>query len=191
MTARRRQSLPDIAHTFQEYLFHRDALSAETKAKEKAAKALRDYTKSNGTVRLDDDGNEVTGNIEYLLGKPINVGGKTYRGAEMRKQAQISFDEDAALDLVNAKKIPLADVVASVTITLPIVDFQLLDRIVEVERGDDNDWSKDWNADVNFAVDQDAFYVLNQQGKITDDELDSLLVEGEPKYSLWPLEGEE
>lgn len=191
MTARRRTSLPDIAHTFQEYLFHRDVLSAETKAKEKAAKALRDYTKSNGTVRVDDDGNEVTGNIEYLLGKPINVGGKIYRGAEMRKQAQISFDEDAAIALVAAKNIPLADVVASVTITLPIVDFQLLDRIVEVERGDDNDWSKDWNANVNFAVNQDAFYVLNQQGKITDDELDSLLVEGEPKYSLWPLEGEE
>lgn len=191
MTARRRQSLPDIAHTFQEFLFHREAASTETKAREKAAKYLREFTKVKGTVEKDDFGNDVTGNIQYLLDDPITVGGKTYRGTELRKQAQISFDEDAALKLTQDKGIPLVDVVASVTITLPIVDFQLLDRIVEVERGDDNDWSKDWNADVNFAVNQDAFYVLNQQGKITDDELDSLLVEGEPKYSLWPLEGEE
>lgn len=189
MTARRRTSLPDIAHTFQEYLFHRDVLSAETKAKERAAKALRDYTKSNGTVRLDDDGNEVTGNIEYLLDDPITVGGKIYRGAEMRKQAQISFDEDTAQKLAKDKGIPLSDVVSSVTITMPMEDFALL--VASAPAGVFGDWSKDWNAEVRFAVNQDAFYVLNQQGKITDDELDSLLVEGEPKYSLWPLEGEE
>jgi hypothetical protein len=38
-----------------------------------------------------------------------------------------------------------------------------------------------------FVVDQDAFYVLNQQKKITDAELDALLVEDDPDYSLWPL----
>jgi len=39
-----------------------------------------------------------------------------------------------------------------------------------------------------FVLEQDAFYVLNQQGKITDAEIDSLLAEDDPDYSLWPLD---
>ena len=39
-----------------------------------------------------------------------------------------------------------------------------------------------------IVVDQDAFFVLNQQGKLTEAELDALLVESEPSYSLWAVE---
>jgi len=46
----------------------------------------------------------------------------------------------------------------------------------------------DYDAEVTTVVNQDAFYVLNQQGKINDEELDSLLVEAEPKYAFWPIE---
>lgn len=38
------------------------------------------------------------------------------------------------------------------------------------------------------VVDQEAFYILQQQGRLTEAELDALLVEGEPTYSLWAVE---
>jgi hypothetical protein len=38
------------------------------------------------------------------------------------------------------------------------------------------------------VVDQEAFYILQQQGRLTEAELDELLVEGEPTYSLWAVE---
>ena len=45
-------------------------------------------------------------------------------------------------------------------------------------------------------VDQDALYVAQQQGKVTEDEMDSLLRNPEddedykPKYALWPIDAE-
>ena len=154
MTERKRPGpLPAIARNIQTYLFNRDEASTFTKAKDKVKKAIIDFVKANGEVELDESGNEVTGNIVYRLPDPIQVGSKVYAGMELRRQPQIDFDEDAALDLAKAKGIPVDQVTHTVTV-----------------------------------VDQEAFYVLNQQKKITDEELDSLLVESDPKYSLWPLE---
>lgn len=52
----------------------------------------------------------------------------------------------------------------------------------------DKGWSADDYGHYEFIIDQDAFLVANQQGKLSDDELDALLVDQEPTYSLWPLE---
>jgi len=49
-------------------------------------------------------------------------------------------------------------------------------------------WKEEEYGEYVFEIHQDAFYVANQMGLITDDQLDALLVEGEPNYSLWPLE---
>jgi len=181
-TRKRRRPAPsiDIAHTFQTYLFQREVAATATKEKEKAAKELRKATIERGVVALDEYGNEIHGgNIEYALDDPIQVGNKVYAGMEMRKSPQISFDEDTAMDLARAKKIPLADVVGTVTLTMSYSDYEQLQRESTLDS---------WDITVYQEVNQDAFYVLNQQGKITDDELDSLLIEGEPKYSLWPIE---
>jgi len=40
------------------------------------------------------------------------------------------------------------------------------------------------------VVDTDELYALNQEGKVSDDELDSLLHQKDPTYQLWPVEEE-
>ena len=86
---------------WDEYLAYE---AAETAKAEKAAKAkkkvvgddLREYVRDHGIVRADEDGNEITGNIEYRLSEPIEVEGEKYYGMELRKQQPITFDTDAA-----------------------------------------------------------------------------------------------
>jgi len=189
MTIRKRRSTADIGHTFQRFLFQREVAATATKEKEKAAKDLRKFTRENGAVRLDEYDNEVNGgNIEYALDAPIQVGDKVFAGMELRKSRQIDFDEEAALALAKKKKVDLSDVVSSVTITLPYNSFKMLERVAIYEGASAVDWPMDYDAEVTTVVNQDAFYVLNQQGKINDEELDSLLVEAEPKYAFWPIE---
>lgn len=152
MPAKRKRP-SDFISWVHEYLYHRSVEASEKKAKALSGTAIRKYVKENGEVRLDDDGNEVNGNIEYRVPEPINVAGKKYYGMELRKQSSIVFDFEAAIKLAQ-----------------------------------DKGWDEDDYGHYEFIVDQDAFLVKNQQGKLSDDDLDSLLVETEPTYNLYPIE---
>lgn len=156
MTVRKRPADPEITHTFQAFMAERANASKVTAAKDKLSKKLRAWVERAGQVALNDDGTEVTGNIVALLPEPVQIGGRVWAGAELRKQPQVTFDEDAALALADARGI-----------------------------------GRDQVGHTEYVTDQEAFYVLQQQGKITEAELDALLVEGDPRYSLWPLESYE
>jgi predicted PilT family ATPase len=153
MAARKRPT--EFVKELHTFLFHRSAAAVEKKAQEKVSKGIRSYVREHGTVQLNDDGEEITGNIEYRVPKPIDVGGKLYYGMELRKQTSIQFDYTEAR------------------------------RLAEELGWDEEDYGHN-----EFIIDQDAFLVKNQQGKLTDDQLDSLLVETDPTYSLWPIEKE-
>ena len=152
MPAKRRRPAPVIQwmHT---YLFRRADEKAAKAKKKVVGDDLREYVRDHGIVRADENGNEITGNIEYRLSEPIEVEGEKYYGMELRKQQPITFDWMAAIEL--AKKLG---------------------------------WKEEEYGEYVFEIHQDAFYVANQMGLITDDQLDALLVDGEPNYSLWPLE---
>lgn len=62
-------------------------------------------------------------------------------------------------------------------------DYEAAKKLAE-----DRDWDPDEYGHFEFIIEPDAFYVKNQQGKLTDEELDDLLPEGDPSWSLWPLE---
>jgi hypothetical protein len=154
-TTGRRRRPGQFSQWMLTYLFHRKLEKEESTAKDAVKGSLKSYVQEHGEVRLDADGNEITGNIEYHLPKPVDAGGKLYYGMELRKSASITFDHEAALKLADSKN-----------------------------------WKKSRYGHTEFVIEQDAFYVANQKGDLTDDELDSLLVEGEPQYSLWPIEKE-
>jgi hypothetical protein len=182
---RKRKSLEDVSHDFQQFLYYRAQAATQGKEKDKFGKKLRDFCKTHGIVRKDDEGNEISGNIEYHLSEPVFVGDKVFKGFELRKTSQPEFDEDAALEL--AKEKDLLGEVGTRIIRLKEADFLAITSLLaKVTRAD---WD-DFGAKLSFEIDQNAFYRLYQQEKLTEAEIDSLLTEpDELKYSFWPLEG--
>lgn len=63
----------------------------------------------------------------------------------------------------------------------------VFDDDAAIELADRLGITRDTIGHYEYIVDQEALYVLNQQGRITDDDIDSLLAEGDPSYSLWPV----
>lgn len=167
-----------LMHT---YLFHRDNESREKRDKGKVSKNLR--------AHVEDSGVEVkegprAGNIEWRT-PPITINGKVYYGMELRKQTPIDFDVDAAKELAADKGFFLEACSPVLTIL--------------GHKDSDDYWAKlntliDYLDDNGFItsveyspVDQDVFFAKQQRGTISEAEVDALLVEGEPKYELWPL----
>lgn len=186
MPARKRKSLEDVSRVFQQFMYYRGQESTADKEKGKLAKKLRDYCRTHGTVRMDPDtGQPVTGNIEYYLSEPHYIGDKKYTGFELRRQGGKEFDDDVARKLAKDKGIE-GDVLTR-TITLREKDYQYLMSVLpDVERG----VFVDILHTDESTVDQEAFYVAYQKKQITEEEVDSLLVEPEnPRYALWPIEG--
>lgn len=183
MVARRKQ-MGDISHVFQQYLYYRGQATTADRSKEKHASKLRDFCRTYGVVQKDDDGNFTNGgNIEYALPEKVYVGDKVYVGFELRRQGGQVFDEDRAREL--AKEKDIEDDVLTRTLTLTEGEYRELRAILQ-----GHDLPAVLDVEHEQEVDQDAFYVAYQRGKITEEEIDSLLVEPEnPRYALWPVEG--
>lgn len=179
MVARKRKPLEDILHDFQQYMFYRSQKSSSTKSFGLFGNRLKKILDERGEEQFDEDGNP--GNIVFKFGRPVYIGEKPYAGFEKRRSdPQPVFDEEKALELAKAREIPLGEVVPEVTVTMSYDQYLLLSNATDLSV-----------RDVQFDVDQNAFYRLQQRGRISEEDLDSLLVlpEGaEPSYAFWPLE---
>lgn len=188
MATRKRKSLDDISHVFQQFLYYRGQASTAGKTKENLAKKLRAFCRSNGVVLLGDDGQEINGNIVYKLDDPVYVGDKVYTGFELRKEGGDEFDDERALELAQEK-----GVVAEATVRELCLSEDTYQTIVAALRYANLEKAlAEFEVNNTVVVNQDAFYRLYQQGKLTEAEIDSLFVAPEePKYKLWPIAGKD
>lgn len=194
MPARKRRSLEDISHVFQQFLYYRAQSSVAGKEQKKLGDKLKDYCRTHGVVQKDAEDQEISGNIEYVLDEPAYVGDKVFTGFELRKQQDDPvFSDEAALALATDKG--LLDDAGTRIIRLNERDFRGIAAVLsKISRG--MTWDS-FGAELSFDIDQNAFYRMYQQGKITEAEVDSLLVDPKddenykPRYSFWPTEGKE
>jgi hypothetical protein len=147
----------------------------ESEALKKRAEALRDdiliYLDKNGVA--DEKGHKTLD-----LPAHISVAGKEFTSIKRERRVSTSFDEAAAEELLNTKGL-LARVQRS---TVTINSSMAVNDAFQVT-GDNRVIL--WRADVvegavvtwRVGIDQNEVYVLNQEGLITDEELDSLFVE--------------
>lgn len=186
MATRKRKPLEEILHDFQQFMYYRSQKAAASKSFTGFGNRLKKILDERGEEQFDEDGNP--GNIVFKFGRPVYIGEKPYVGFEKRRSyPQPVFDEDKALELAEEKNI-VSDVVTDVTLTMPY--RQYLKLVSFLESGSGYVIPEDLGQ-VDYEVDQNAFYRLQQRGKISEEELDSLLVlpEGaEPSYAFWPLE---
>jgi hypothetical protein len=109
MAQRKRNSLGDVLHDFQQFMYYRGQQSNAKKSFDSFGKKLKTFLDNNGTELKDDEGNP--GNIVYRFGQPVYIGEKAYAGFEKRRtDPSPAFDEDAALELAKVKGIDLSEV---------------------------------------------------------------------------------
>jgi hypothetical protein len=78
--------ISDILRDSQEYLFERTNHSTYKKRFEDAGKKVREYLDKHGEVNA-------SGNKVYLFPHPLEIGGTTYKGVELRRSQGVpSFD---------------------------------------------------------------------------------------------------
>lgn len=99
------------------------------------------------------------GNVVSAFDKPMVIGNTTHYGLELRKiPGAESFDPEEVKVFLLKKK-------------LDIEDYEQVFYTVRIDK-----------------FDQDALYVLQQEGKITEKELRKLVHTNNPTYQLWPLD---
>lgn len=183
MAARKRNTLGEVLHDFQQFMYHRSQVSTHKKTFDNLGKKLKKVVDEKGVEQFDEDGNP--GNIVYKFGQPVYIGETPYIGFEKRRSNPSTvFDEDKALELAAEKEFPPGEVISEVTLTMSHATYAKLWPAIQEHATGDSQFS------ITQEVDQNAFYRLQQRGKISEEELDSLLVlpEGaEPSYSFWPL----
>jgi hypothetical protein len=138
---------------------------------------------------LDENGEkDEKGHKSLDLPTPISVAGKEFTSIKRERRVSTSFDEAAAEELLNTKKGLLARVQRT---TLTITSSMVVNDAFQVT-GDGrvilwrDDLVKDAVLSWSKGIDQNEIYVLNQEGLITDKELDSLFVENE-SFAYKPL----
>jgi hypothetical protein len=170
MVVRKRSS--SVLHDFQQFMYYRSQESTGKSQKTSFSTKLKKFLEDN-VREPDEDGSYV-----YKFGRPVYIGEKQWTGFQKKcvPGADI-FDEDAAMDLAASKGV-LPDVMSDVTITVSYAEYL---KLADVQ-------PREWFKDVQLTVDQNAFYRLFQQGKLTEEEIDSLTSPGEPTYQFWPVE---
>lgn len=162
------------------------------KAESEALKTRYEHLRDEIMAYLDKNGEvDEKGHKTLDLPTPILVAGKEFGSVKRERRVSTSFDEEAAEALLSPKGLlsRVQRTIVTINSTMAIEStFGVVDgHTVRVFVGDGK------SVDVPEAVvswatvlDQNEVYVLNQQGLITDEELDELFVENET-FAYKPL----
>lgn len=147
MVQRRRTLVADITRRAHEFLFFRDDESEAKKKKETARNAIKEYFEKASKAREDENGHK------YLdFDEPIQINGVRYKGLQNQRKVSSGID----VDLVEAWfDNPAND---------PGYYRQSLKERV-------------FKPVTTIEFDQDELYVLNQEGILPDDVLDSFMAQ--------------
>jgi hypothetical protein len=153
---RRRKSVDHIARNAMTFLAQRDAATIATREKNKARDYVQEFTLPDpdneelnpNEVRIDEDGHRY-----YDFDTPVTINGVEYRG--LRNQRKIS--EYVDMSKVESWFSPVKDEEISVEELLR--RKKLRDIVLKPV--------------TTYEYDIDELYRLNQQGLLSDDELDS------------------
>lgn len=184
MAAKIRSAGPvtQLQQLVHQYLYYRAEEKKARSQKEKAyTKAQADKGRSAIVNYILEHGEEdpETRSLRWYFKKPLFIDGVTYAGLEWRRSPIPYVKEERAQEL--AEKYGAAQDMMTWHYTLPGLSPKQVLELNEYfgKEGIVPESSITW--------DYDHLYVLNQQGKLTDDELDSVLGEDE-SFSLWPIE---
>jgi len=152
----------------------------ESEILKKRAETLRDeillHLEKNGEA--DEKGSLLLNLPEHLL-----VGGKDYASIKRERRVSTAFDEEAAEALLHTKGLLPQAQKTSVTVTLPSEYAEYFSvaggqvNIINEYTGEPLGTIPEATFESRTFIDQNEVYVLNQQDKITNDELDALMVE--------------
>lgn len=146
-TRRTAEPALDVVGTFQQHLVLKNEAKSITTRSEALKKRLKEWLPgAKGVYRSE------SGSYFYDLARTLVVGGRSYKGMELRRSASVKFDVDVAEAICKRKKI---------------------DPDLYTVR----------------VVDQDKIARLQQEGVLTEKDLDRMFVESE-SYAFWPVEGE-
>lgn len=162
------RSLTDLEKSAHEFLHYRDTTASGEKVRDRAKAVLKAWLtlKSAAGKMVNGDVDE-NGNRTLYFDEPLTIGETTYTGVQaQKKEATPAIDIDAAKELLLAKGANASG-----------------------EGRDDVYYDKVFKRRVIREFDEDALLVLNQKGVVSDDELDALLVSGEPTYALVVVKG--
>jgi hypothetical protein len=162
---------------------------AESEALKKRYEQLRDeimtYLDKHGEV--DEKGHKT-----LALPTPVLVAGKEFGSVKRERRVSTSFDEEAAEALLSPKGLlsRVQRTIVTINSTMEIEStFGVAEgHSVRLFPADGTKSVEVPEASVSWVtvLDQNEVYVLNQQGLITDKELDSLFVENET-FAYKPL----
>lgn len=99
----------EFDYAARQYLMLRDVVNANTKPRDKFKGSIKEFIEQNGKEDVD-------GNLVVELEDPVTIGGDTYTGLMLRKEAVPVYDEFAAMELVMDKD--LLDQIPSETVTV-------------------------------------------------------------------------
>lgn len=150
----------------------------ESETLKKRAEKVRDeimiFLEKNGEV-------DEKGSLSLDLPAHITAGGKEFASIKRQRKVSTSFDEEAAEELLNTKGLLARVQKTTVTITsaMPAEHAFYLNSVGTVVEDALPKGLVHEDARVEWStfLDQNEVYVLNQEGLITDEELDLLFVE--------------
>ena len=163
------------------------------KAESEALKTRYEHLRDEIMAYLDKHGEvDEKGHKMLALPQPVLVAGKEFGSVKRERRVSTSFDEEAAEALLTPKGLlsRVQRTIVTINSTMPIESrFGVGGDGHNVRLFTDDSKSHivpeaivDWAT----VLDQNEVYVLNQQGLITDEELDSLFVENET-FAYKPL----
>jgi len=156
----------------QHLIFKTESETLKKRA-EKMRDEILDFLEKNGEV-------DEKGSLSLDLPAHILAGGKDYASIKRQRKVSTSFDEGAAETLLHTKGLLARVQKTTVTITSSMpaeADFLCRDDEVIDVADADGFLYEDARIEWSTFLDQNEVYVLNQEGLITDEELDLLFVE--------------
>lgn len=163
------------------------------KAESEALKTRYEHLRDEIMTYLDKHGEvDEKGHKTLELPQPVLVAGKEFGSVKRERRVSTSFDEEAAEALLTPKGLlsRVQRTIVTINSTMAVESsFRVVDgHNVRLFPGDGEPSVEVPEASVSWVtvLDQNEVYVLNQQGLITDKELDELFVEHE-SFAYKPL----